>query len=562
MIIKNISIFNTSQKSFEIGDVEIRNGQYWMVGNIQSNMENRDKANKVEVIDGSGMFLIPGLIDIHMHIESSMTTPCEYSNTVLKRGTTTIVADSHEVANSLGMKGLYEYMSSKQTLDIYYAIPSSVPSTNSDLETNNGFIGPDQVKELCKFPKIRALGEIMNYKEVVEDKDNHTKRIIRAFQKELPLYPVEGHIPLVTGYELARYLHSGIGSDHTHQSVDSLIEKTRAGILIQLQEKSMTKEIFDAIKKYHLEESVCFVSDDVMPDDLMAKGHMDHLIRKAISLGYPAEDAIYASTYIPSRRMLFFDRGMIGPGKIADGVILKDLDTFSIYDVIKNGKLISKMNKDKQASYSREMNNSIIRNKISLDDLIIKTHGNKALVRVIEREVKATFTHEKHIWVDVEDGLLQWKKAGLSLLAVFERYGKNQRPAFGFVSNGFDKPCAMATTWSHDSHNILAMATDEKMMLEAVNKLIEAQGGIAIVSDHSKHFLPLTFGGVVSLEPMEEIAENLKKIRTEMVRNGYESHNEIMSFCVLALIVSPSLKISDKGYVDVKTQQVLGWRVD
>ncbi len=562
MIIKNISIFNTSQKKFELGHVHIKDGRYWMLGDIQydENVDNLD--NNIEVIDGSGMFLLPGLIDIHMHIESSMTTPAEYSNTVLKHGTTSIVADSHEVANALGLEGLYEYMNSDQALDIFYAIPSSVPSTNSKLETARGYIGPDQVKDLCNFEKIRALGEIMNYKEVVELKDNHTKQIIRAFKEVHPLYPVEGHIPLVSGYELARYLHVGIGSDHTHQSVESLIEKTRAGILIQLQEKSMTKEIFAAIKKYHLEEFICFVSDDVMPDDLIEKGHMDHLIRKAVSLGYPIEDAIYASTYIPAQRMLFFDRGMIGPGKLADGVIVKDLETFAIHDVIKAGKLVSKMKKDPQPQFSQKMHESILRDKISLDDLIIKTHGDKALVRVIEREVKSTFTHEKHVWVDVKDGVLQWKKAGLSLLMVFERYGNNQKPAIGFVLNGFDKPCALATTWAHDSHNILAMATDEALMVKVVNKIIQAQGGIAIASLDSEYFLPLTFGGVVSLDPMEEIASKLKNIREEMVKNGYESHNEIMSFCVLALIVSPSLKISDKGYVDVKSQKILGWRVD
>ncbi|MDO5026499.1 MAG: adenine deaminase C-terminal domain-containing protein [Tissierellia bacterium] len=557
MIIKNISIFNTSQKKFELGHVEIRGDKYWMVGNI-----DLEQIEDMEIIDGSGMYLIPGLIDIHMHIESSMTTPAEYSNTVLKKGTTTIVADSHEVANALGIEGLLEYMSSQQKLDIFYAIPSSVPSTNSTLETAKGYIGPKEVKDLCKFPKVRALGEIMNYKEVVEEKDNHTKRIIKAFKEEHPLYPVEGHIPLITGYELARYLHAGIGSDHTHQSVDSLIEKTRAGIQIQLQEKSMTEEIFKAIKKYHLEEFISFVSDDVMPDDLINKGHMDHLIRKAVLLGYPVEDAIYASTYIPAKRMLFFDRGIISPGRIADGVIIKDLKNFTIYDVIKSGQLVSSMEKDRQPEFSQKMNKSILRKKLKLEDLIIKTSGNKALVRVIERELKSTFTHEKHLWLDVEDGILQWKKAGLSLLAVFERYGKNQVPAIGFVANGFSKECAIATTWSHDSHNILAMATDEKLMLETVNTLIEKQGGMMIASRQARHFLPLTFGGVVSLEPMEVIASQLEKIRKEMVENGYQSHNEIMSFCVLALIVSPSLKISDKGYVDVRSQKLLDWRID
>lgn len=554
MIIRNISVYNTSQKSFHIADVEIRGGLYYMIGKI-------DRKSEFE-FDGSGTYLVPGLIDVHMHIESSMTTPQEFSNIVLPMGTTTIVADAHEVANALGLEGLLEYMDSKQDMDIFYAIPSSVPSTNQNLETSKGFIGEKEVEVLCQNPKIRALGEIMNFKDVVSGEDSVTKRIIDKFRNLKPLFPIEGHVPLVKGEELARFAMTGIGSDHTHQSVESLLEKTRAGFLIQLQEKSMTGEIFKAIEAYGLEEFICFVTDDVMPDDLLKKGHLNYLIKQAVSLGYPVEKAIYAATKIPAQRMLFNDRGIIAPGRIADGLIISDLEKFTIKEVIKNGKFVSAMGRVKVREYPSHMNNSITRKLINHEDLIIRTEGDRALVRVIERETESTFTRERQIWIDVEDGRLLWKKAGLNLICVAERYG-NQRPlAVGFVLNGFNKKFAMASSWTHDSHNLLAMGTDEALIVRALNALIEKQGGMICLDDEKESFLPLRFGGVVSLEPMEVLASKLEVIRERMVDAGYKSHNEIMSFCTLALLCTPSLKISDRGYVDVRSQEILNWRVD
>lgn len=554
MIIKNISVFNTSQKKFEVKDVEIRGCFYYYIGEI-------DDTDDV-VIDGSGKYLLPGFLDIHMHIESSMTTAQEYSNELLPRGATTIVSDCHEITNALGIDGLKEYMDSDQNMDIYYAIPSSVPSTNPCLETTRGAVGVKEVKALCQHPKIIALGEIMNFSDIVSEGDSPTKSIIDAFKRHAPGKPIEGHIPRVTGPELARYAHAGIGSDHTHQSVASLIEKTRAGFLIQLQEKSMNEEIFKAIKDYQLEEFICFATDDVMPDDLIEKGSIDHLIRKAISLGYPPEDAVYAATYVPARRMRLFDRGMIAPGKLADGVIVSDLENLVIKDVIKRGRCVSQLKKDRQAVFSHQASHSIHRNKISKEELIIRTQGRQVLVRAIERETDSTFTKERQVLVDVEDGILQWKEADLNLLCVLERYGKNLKPAFGFVVNGFKDTCAMATSWSHDSHNILCMGRDEALMADLINQVIDMQGGMVISDGHHQASLPLTLGGVVSMEPLTIIGEKIRSIRRMMAQFGYQSHNEIMSFCTLALLVTPELKLSDQGYVRVKTQEVLSWRMD
>ena len=296
LAIYDIAVYQTALKKFEVNHVYIKEDMIYYIG--QEKLEGVQQA-----INGKGYYLIPGLIDMHMHIESSMTTPSEFSNNVLAKGTTTVLADAHEVANALGMQGLMDYMNYQQKMDIFYAVPSSVPSTNEFLETTQGIIDEKEVETLISHPKIRALGEIMNFTDVVSDDDSRTKRVVDKFSEKCPLFPIEGHIPRVSGLDLARFAHRGIGSDHTHQDVASLLEKVKMGFLVQIQEKSMSPQLFEAIERYGLQEWVCFVTDDVLADDLLEKGHMDHLIRKAVSMGMSLEDAIYASTWVPARRM-------------------------------------------------------------------------------------------------------------------------------------------------------------------------------------------------------------------------------------------------------------------
>lgn len=553
LLIENIAVYNTALKSFEVSNVYMNEGRVWAI--------SLEKLRYDTYYDGTGKYLLPGFIDAHMHIESSMTTPPEFSNTVLPKGTTTVLADAHEVANALGYDGLEVYMDSSQPLDIYYAIPSSVPSTNPELETTGGIFTEHDVSRLCQNPKIRALGEIMNFKDVVSHEDSVTKRIVDTFQRVAPLLPIEGHIPRVTGMELARYAHRGIGSDHTHQTVASLLEKTRMGFLVQIQEKSMHRELIEAIETYQLYESVCFVTDDVMPDHLVDAGHMDHLIRKAVKLGMRVEDAIYAATAIPARRMLLHDRGIIAPGKKADAVIVDNLETLHICDVIKSGEWVSKMPLAPQPHYPEVMCHSLISEVITKSMLKVNAQGNKILLRVIEREETTTFTHEVHLWVNVVDGDVMWQEAGLSLLCVKERYGNHAPIALGFVKNGFDKRCAIATSWAHDHHNILAMGTNIEDLVDVMNGVIAMNGGMMIRFEDQVEKITMPFGGVVSLDSMENLADKTRSIRAMMRDAGYRSHNEIMSFCVLSLLVSPNLKISDKGYVDVKTQTILPWWV-
>ncbi|WP_342621289.1 adenine deaminase C-terminal domain-containing protein [Erysipelothrix sp. P66] len=544
-------LYNTAQRQFEKGDFYIQDSMIYHIGEAKINSDHE--------INVEGKWIIPGLIDIHMHIESSMTNPNEFSNTVLPMGTTTLVADAHEIGNVFGTEGLIDFMDIDTNLDIFYAIPSSVPSTNPFLETTGGIIDESAIRTLCKHPKVIALGEIMNFKDVISDEDTMTRRIIETFKECKPGSPIEGHIPRITGLELSRFIQRGIGSDHTLQTPESILERTRMGVLVQMQEKSLSRETIATLCEYKLHGSFCLVTDDVMPDDLIHKGHMNHLIQLCIKYGMRAEDAIYAATLVPSQRMQLNDRGVLSPGKLADFIILDDLDAFAIQSVYKKGINVQNLEHEHFLFDDDSIFNTIKRNPITEADIvssISKIKGDEATIRIMHREVTNTFTEEQIQSIPVREGVLQWQDAGLTMIAVIERYGHQTPIAIGFTDNGFTEKGAVATSWTHDHHNILVMGTDVQDMVNAVNHLIDKQGGIVSIINKNIHFVPLSYGGIVSTQSMESLALDVSQIRHDLRTLGYEAQNELMSFSVLGLIVSPSLKISDKGYVDVRTQEI------
>ncbi|NBK23427.1 MAG: adenosine deaminase, partial [Spirochaetia bacterium] len=232
--LENIWLYNTAYQSFDWGAVS-----------FDRTIEHVDR--RFDDAGGEGLYLIPGLIDIHMHIESSMTTPTEFSNAVLPHGTTTLVADCHEIANVFGIEGLADFMDLPATIDIFYAIPSSVPSTSQELETCYGFIDTQEVEELCKRKDIIALGEIMNANDLFSERDNRTKRIIETFKKHKSHCPIEGHCPKITAEQLSLFIASGVDSDHTHQSPASIREKASAGMFLEIQNKSIDRETIEAL---------------------------------------------------------------------------------------------------------------------------------------------------------------------------------------------------------------------------------------------------------------------------------------------------------------------------
>ena len=323
LIIKNLNVYNSYFKKFIQGDVVINDGKFLHIG---SNYEER--LTSKNIIDGNNKYMIPGLIDIHMHIESSMTIPSEFSKAAIKQGVTTVVADPHEIANVFGIEGIKEFIKSKEKLDIFYGIPSSVPSTCNDLETTGGEITVNEVEELLSYENIICLGEVMNFKDLIEDENSAINNIINISKdKKIPL---EGHCPKIDGVDLSFYIYRGVDGDHTQQSVASLEEKIRNGMFIEMQHKSMTTENIKFLVENNLYEHFALATDDVMADKL-TKGHLNELVKEAVKLGMTIENAIYVATYTPAKRMRLFDRGTIAPGKIADFILLdEDFSDFPI----------------------------------------------------------------------------------------------------------------------------------------------------------------------------------------------------------------------------------------
>jgi len=560
LIIKNAQVFNTHFRTFRKADVLIEDGKFKWIS------ETPIEKNGAKIIDATGKYMIPGLIDIHMHIESSMTTANRFSEAVLPFGVTTIVADPHEMANVFGLSGIQAFIDTQTTLDIFCGIPSSVPSTNPDLETTGGQISETDVKELIKDNRVICFGEIMNYKELIDENLTKTQKMIAAFKALRPLAPVEGHCPKIYGEELAQFIAAGVDSDHTHQTRETIIEKISNGMFIEMQRKSINKETIGTLKEYNLFNCFAIITDDVMPDDL-ANGHLNSNLLKAVSCGLSVEEAIYCSTYTGAQRMNLFDRGIIAPGKIADFVLLNDLLTWAIESVYKNGKEVVNMAKgiivkEAEQQFPEFFYQTINCVQFTATDFELlapldKVIAGKVSARIINKVFNSTFTEELIEKFAVKEGKVQYQET-TALLAVVERYGNNNPLQYGLLRGGINKDGAIASSWAHDHHNILVHGIGARDMMLAANRVRELQGGIVVVENGEIIAeCPLPIGGIISAVPISELSEQVKTVRAAMQKLGYFNQDEIMSFATLSLLVSPQLKISDKGLIDVKTQEIL-----
>lgn len=555
LIIKNAHVFNVYLRKFQDVQVSIKDGKFYWINEHLPNLATK------QVIDLRGKYLIPGFIDAHMHIDSSMTTPKIMGNAILRYGTTTIVADDHEVTNVAGIEGLKDFISEDSPIDIFFGIPSSVPSTNNQMETTGGKIGIAEIKDLLDDPRFICLGEVMNFKDVTSKNDTLIKNIIRICRKQKPTMPIEGHTPAYHGEDLAKIIFNGVTTDHTQQTGKLVDEKIRNGMFVEIQLKSMHPDVINTIMNNNYYEHVALVTDDSMPDTLL-KGHLNLLVRKAIKMGMTPENAIYISTYTPARHMGLWDRGAIAPGRVADFSIVDNLQELSISEVYKGG--ISEKNIIKNTSSTKFIPKSLINSvqapKLSKKDLILKTNlvdNGIVTANIIQINEVGTFTNHIQRQLKVHNHIVDWQANDLALIMVQERYGLNKgKIALGLVDRGIIGDGAVGATWCHDHHNIMIMGTNIAGMINIQHQLLEQQGGYIVTKkDRIVANAPLPIGGVVSNEPLSTLGSQIGKIRKTLVELGYKNTNEIMSFSTLSLLVSPTLKISDKGLFEVKSQK-------
>ncbi len=561
LLIENVQVYNSYFKKFMLSDVYIKDGKFYYID------ENRTaKLATEKVMDLNGKHMIPGLIDIHMHIESSMLTPKAFSDHLANLGVTTIVSEPHEIANVSGIKGVEAMIEAGKDslIDIFYGIPSSVPASSEELETTGGRIDYTEMKQLKKLKEVVCVGEVMNYRQIIKENDLEITKFLNDIRESDPVFPIEGHCPVLVEEDLARFLYCGINGDHTEHTLEEYRQRFMQGMFVEIQEKTLKPELIELIKENNLWEHFCFVTDDVMADTFLYDGHVERVVRKAIELGMSPEHAIYAVTYTPSRRMNLFERGIIAPGKIADFVVLEDVQTFKVDEVYKNGNKISGKNSNDGQAFPAEFYNSVKVEKVTEDTFkaMADIENGTVTVRVMKMSEGTTRTVEVHAELPVVNYEIQWENTPYMLTAVFERYGKNGNIGYGFVTGDCHKSGAVATTYAHDNHNLVVAGSTKADMVKAANEIIDLQGGFVVAKDEEIIAgLQLSVGGILSDKSVQEVGTRIGEIRKAMTDLGYNHKNPIMSFSVLALTVSPALKITDKGLIDVTAGKVVPYVV-
>lgn len=555
--IKNVQVFNSYLKRFVHADISVLGDRFFYIDTKQTTAFKAERT-----IDAAGKYMIPGLIDIHMHIESSMMTPEPFCRRLASCGVTTIVSEPHEIANVAGIDGVRQMIAAGKNamIDIYYGIPSSVPSTNADLETTGAVINFAEMKELLAEPEVICVGEIMNYRQIIQENNLEITHFLQYLRESHPQYVIEGHCPALTDLDLAKFLYLGINSDHTEHSMEEIRQRFENGMFVEIQGKMLKPELFAYIKENRLEEHFGFVTDDQMADELYEEGHLDTIVKKAIALGMLPEDAIYAATFTNARRMKLTDRGAIAPGKLADFCLLDDLAKFQISEVYKNGKVIYLkgqpcLQKESSYRFPESFYQSVNIRPLKKSDFCIevKEAVDFVNVHVMEIEDGSTRTQKKSVRMPVKDHQLQWENSGCLLAMVFERYGKNGNIGYGFITGDCIKRGAVGTTYFHDHHNLFVAGDSVDTMLLVAKRIITLQGGIVTAQNGAiKAELPLPVAGILSDLTVAEIGLSLKKVRQSLLELGYCHYNPIMSLCTLGLPVSPALKLTDKGLVDVR----------
>lgn len=516
------------------------------------------------VIDVKENFIVPGFLDGHVHIESSMLMPSEFAKAVLPHGTTAVFADPHEIANVLGLKGIRLMLDdAKDTpLKVYITIPSCVPASIPEFETSGAEIGPKEVEEVLKWEGVIALGEMMNYPGVWMRSEKVIGEI-NATLKENKV--VEGHYadPYLEE-KLSAYIAAGITSSHeSTRKIDGL-EKTRRGMYVMIREGSAWHDLAEVVKI--VTESridtrrVCLVTDDRHPEDLIKQGHMDHVVRRAIEEGVDPVTAIQMATLNTAEHFkVDSDIGGVAPGLFADILIIRDLEKIDITYVFSDGKIIAKdgkltldIKRPSVPDWAKKTMN--VREKITPDHFKIKVDKKEGFVKahvvgIIEAKVGTKHLIEE---IPVKNGFLRPKiEDDIVKAAVFERHKRTGNYGVGFVKGFGFKEGAVGSTVAHDSHNLLVAGTNDEDMAFAANKLIEVGGGMIVVSKKEVlGLVKLPIAGLMSDLSVEEVSEQVRQLDKAWQQIGKSMVSPFMTMALLSLSVLPELRITDKGIID------------
>ncbi|MCX8191977.1 MAG: adenine deaminase [Nitrososphaerales archaeon] len=546
------SMFAISGKVVNVFDGEVRRETVYIKD--ERVFAVGDYSIKVDkVFDLSDYYLLPGFIDAHIHIESSMLTPTEFAKYALLHGTTCLVLEPHEIANVCGIKGIEFMLSSKAPFRFFFTAPSCVPATT--METSAFQIGVDEVKSLLKHPKCVGLGELMNYVGVIQN----DPKVIEKIKAAKELHKVcDGHAPQLRGLDLCKYVGAGIQSDHECVSIKEASEKLKLGMYIMIREGSAAKNLESLIDlaKGTGGDRCMFVSDDIHVSELIEDGHLDRILRKAVSLGLDPIRSIKMVTINPARYFGLEGLGAIAPNHFADIVAVKDLKRFEVKAVFVNGTLVVDDGKliyeFEHSSIPNEVLSTIRVRDFSIEDLKVRS-GRRRDVRVIRVEANEIVTKGEVATLDAKDGfLIPDIDNDILPLIVFERHKMSGNIGKGFVSGFGLKSGALASTVAHDSHNIVCVGADYEDIGEAVKELRRVGGGlIAVNGGKVMAELKLPIAGLMSDESGEYVKEKLEDLHEAARSLGCKLPSPFMTLSFLSLPVIPELKLTDKGLVDV-----------
>ena len=500
------------------------------------------------VIDGAGLFAVPGFIDTHLHVESSLVTPLEFDRCVLPHGVTTAICDPHEIANVLGAEGIRYFLNcaERTAMDLRVNLSSCVPATA--FETSGAALEADDLTPFANHPKVIGLAEVMNFPGVLAG-DPAVLAKLAAFQDS----PIDGHAPLVSGRDLNGYLAAGIRTDHEATTVEEAREKLAKGMTILIREGSVSKDLH-ALAELLDENTSAFMAlctDDRNPLDIAEEGHLDHMIRTLIARGRPRHHVYRAASWSGATAFGLRDRGLLAPGWRADIALLTDLDACRVENVIAGGRLVG------EALFaSREMVapvglDSVKARPVEAAAFDTPAFGGETPVigvvagRIITERIMMTLPAQDGLAeVDLEQDAIR--------VAVVERHGKNGNIGRGFVSGFGLQRGAIASSVGHDSHNITVVGVDAADMAVAVNRLIEIGGGFAVAAGGAvRAELALPIAGLMSAEPFETVRQSLVELRGAAAALGCTLPEPFLQVAFLPLPVIPHLKITDYGLFDV-----------
>jgi len=563
IVLKGGKYVNVYTKELLKSDVVITDNKIVYVGLESNDFEGPD----TQTILLKDEIICPGLIESHIHIESSMLTLTEFSKAVIPRGTTTLVIDPHELANVTGIPGLNFLIEESKSLPIRFLIeaPSCVPSLTG-FETSGAVIDENAIEELMSRNEIFALAEMMNYPGVFLGFDDVISKIDSA-KKHKKL--VEGHAPLVKGRELQAYIAAGVSSDHEATSSEEVLEKLRLGMKLQVRQGSYAKDlerIFSGLKATDIDtRNILMASDDRNPIDLKDEGHLDYTYRLLIKNGVQPLEAIQMMTINTATHLGLQDvLGGIAPGKNADLIIVDNLEDFNVQTVIANGNILYDKEKliwnQDPVTYPDFILDTVKKLTIpSREELEIQSSEMKETeVHVIGVEDHSLITKKLTAILKVENGIIQPDLNNDILpIVIVNRHTDEIKIGKGFVKGLGLKEGALASTVAHDSHQLICAGTDYDLMLKAIEIIKELKGGQVVVTKNKVTSLQLNFAGIMSIKSLDEVVGNTKKLHKAVFELEPKVSEPFMALAFIALPVIPHLKVTDHGLVDVDNFKII-----